>query len=68
VTGGRGASGEADFNANKEMLIPRHLLGAIIVGQGQSIYGNHAFGDFVDVAFSSGSISALLYFNLYVKL
>jgi hypothetical protein len=46
VTGGRSTSAEADFNNNKGMGIPRHILGAVLAGAGQSLFADRNFGDF----------------------
>jgi hypothetical protein len=46
VSGGRGVSALADFNANKGITIPRHILATALVGAGDSLFINAPFGFF----------------------
>jgi hypothetical protein len=46
VFGGRGGSALADFNANKTMTPPRHILSTVLSGAGNGLFGNMGFGQF----------------------
>lgn len=46
VFGGRGVSAVADFNANKPMTCPRHILGTVLAAAGNSLFMNAPFAFF----------------------
>lgn len=46
VNGGRGANALADFNANKRMSIPQHVIGYVFAAAGVGVNSSHLAGTF----------------------